>query len=145
MNRRLRNPIKRGGNKRGARIVNRGVVLGTLILICGGMSTHTPCGRPAKASPAQAAEAAHVVEKIEIEYQHSGWGSTEEHYLIKPYGNDFIILPDTAREGAHGQAVAPTVKAIPAAQVGQLLEAWDAPAKPRAQGLHAVAATASSQ
>lgn len=44
MNRRLRNLIKRGGNKRGARIVNRGVVLGTLILICGGMSTHTQGG-----------------------------------------------------------------------------------------------------
>lgn len=102
---------------------------------------------PSKAAPlAEATEAARAVKKIEIEYRHSGWGSIDENYLIKPYGDDFIIVPDTARQRGHGgQAIVPTVKAIPLAQVQQLLEAWNAPVMPRAQGLGAVAATVSSQ
>lgn len=104
------------------------------------------CELSEAAPPAKATEATRAVEKIEIAYQHSGWGSIEENYLIKPYGDDFIIVPDTARQRGHGgPAIVPTVKAIPVAQVQQLLEAWNAPVVPRAQGLHAVAVTMSSQ
>ncbi|WP_454832585.1 hypothetical protein [Pseudoxanthomonas wuyuanensis] len=116
--------------------------LGALLLLAGLFSA---CKSPAEASPAFE-EATSAVEKIEIRYQYSGWEFVDDRYLITPHGAGFIILPNTAGERGDGrQPDMRTGKAVPSAQIQRLLEAWDAPAVPREQGLHAVAATVSSR
>lgn len=114
--------------------------LGALLLLPGLSSA---CKGPTEASPA-IEEAARAVEKIEIRYQYSGWQLVEDRYLITPHGRGFIIVPDTAGERGDGRQPDMRIgKAVPTAQIQQLLEALEAPAVPREQGLHAVAATVS--
>lgn len=116
--------------------------LGALMLLAGLFSA---CKGPAETSPA-VEEAARAVEKIEIRYQYSGWELVDDRYLLTPHEGGFIILPDTTGERDGGrQPDMRAGKAVPIAQVQRLLEAWEAPAVPREQGLHAVAATVSSR
>lgn len=120
-----------------------GLIVGALLLLASLLSL---CKRPYTVLPTQAVEAAHAVEKIEIEYEHIGWGSIEERYLIESQGGGFAMAADYVRRRTlYNQVDVRVTRAVSTAKVQRLLDALDAPARPRKQGLRAAARAMSSK
>lgn len=118
-------------------------ITGALLLLTGMLSA---CNRPDVASPTQATTVAHAVEKIEIDYEYMGWVSFQEHYVIQPQGDGFVVADNYQRRRARYDDVdVRATRTLPTAKVQHLLDAVDAPVQSRTQGLQAAAQAMSSK
>ncbi len=80
------------------------------------------------------------IQDIRVDYEHSGWGTIEEHYMLAPAtdGADFVLRASYF-DGRKKQE--DVEQGVPAPQVEKLVAMASAPAWPREIGVRAVAAT----
>jgi hypothetical protein len=120
----------------------RFVVSSFLLLIC----LLASCKRPNTSQLMQTTADAHAVEKIEIEYEYSGWVLFDERYLIEPQEGGFVMTADyVQRRTPFDQVEVRVTKAVSTTKMQRLLDALDAPSRSREQGLHAAAQAMSSK
>lgn len=82
-----------------------------------------------------------ALERIEIDYEHEGWGKIVERYVIRRDGSDFILVSDYVCEQAGDRRIRRTRTPLSRASVGRFLDVMDAPVRSREQGLHELART----
>lgn len=80
------------------------------------------------------------IQDIRVDYEHSGWGTIEEHYMLAPAsdGTGFILRASHFNGRKKQEDVE---QDVPAPQVEKLVAMVSAPAWPREAGVHAVATT----